>query len=93
MLLREVVNSTQLFSVGMYFPMYGRAKAVSFSFRCSDQSQNSLCYIRATANADEHTSTKQIKTLLEYVTYDWVSYQPTGFPYWYSEIRFDSAKK
>ena len=88
-LLRNVVFSTQLFSVGMYYPMYGRAQAVCFSFRCSDQNENSLCYVRPTITEPEYTDTQQIQELLDYMTYDWVEYRPTGFPYWYSEIRSD----
>ncbi len=88
-LLRNVVFSTQLFSVGMYYPMYGRAQAVCFSFRCSDQNENSLCYVRPTITEPEYTDTQQIQELLDYMTYDWVEYRPTRFPYWYSEIRSD----
>lgn len=86
-LLQDVISTTQLCTIGMYYPMYGRAQAVSFTFECADKYKKRLIYIRAVDDNDGYTSEQQVENLLEYISWDWVDYLPTNYPNWYAEIR------
>ena len=89
-LLQETASATQLAHVGMYFPMYGWAQAISLRFRCTDQSQSDLCYICPIEGGTDQSNDTAVAELLEYMTYDWVTYQPADYPNWYLEIRSDT---
>ena len=86
-LLQDVISTTQLCTIGMYYPMYGRAQAVSFTFECADKYKKHLIYIRAVDDNDGYTSEQQVENLLKYISWDWVDYLPTNYPNWYAEIR------
>lgn len=86
-LLQEIGSATHLVGVGMYYPMYGRAQGISFHFNCTDQSQRVLCYICSVDSVSDQSAVDQVKELLDYMTYEWVTYQPTNYPNWYAEIR------
>lgn len=84
---QDVVSKTQLVNVGMYFPVYGHAQTICFSFSCTDKSQRELCYIRPADGQSSQALNEQVENILNYMTYDWVTYQPTDYPNWYIQIR------
>ena len=86
-LLQDVISTTQLCTIGMYYPMYGRAQAVTFTFECVDRYKNHLIYIRAVDDNDGYTSEQQVENLLKYISWDWVGYLTTNYSNWYAEIR------
>lgn len=91
-LLQDVASVTYLFDIGMYFPVYGRAKAVTFDFLCPNYGQNELIYIRPADDIPDSQKAIQRNELLKYMTYEWVNYQPTEYPYWFKENRLDMNK-
>ena len=87
-LLQDVISTTKLCSIGMYYSMYGRARAVSLTFECTDKYQKRLIYICATDDNSGHNSEQQVKKLLDYMNQGaWVAYQSTNYLNWYVEIR------
>lgn len=85
-LLQDVISTTQLCAIGMYYPMYGRAQAVNFTFQCADKYKKRLIYIRAVDDNDGYTSEQQVENLLKYISWDWVGYLTTNYSNWYAEI-------
>lgn len=85
-LLKDVISTTQLCTIGMYYPMYGRAQAVTFTFECVDKYKKRLIYIRAVDDNDGYTSEQQVENLLKYISWDWVGYLTTNYSNWYAEI-------
>lgn len=64
---------------------------MDFHFTCKESSQRDLLYIRPAENNTDYSDEEQIHNLLEYVTWDWVSYRALNYPNWYAGTDYSDA--